>query len=154
MKRMLLSVVICSFLLSLGAVYHKLSAYESPGSYLSVDVVGTTAYTVDPSHIGLQIIDVSNPLSPVRLGFLHAGVSGAVSITVIDTTAYVATHSTGLKIIDVSNPQQPILLGYYDTPGYALSVDVVGTLAYVADSFMGLQIIDVSNPQSPMIIGS
>ena len=149
---MLFFVVAFSLILSLGAVYHKLGDYDTPGHAYSVTVINMTAYVADWDG-GLQIIDVSNPQNPVLLGSYNTP-GEASSVSVVGTTAYVADYSLGLQIIDVTNPQNPVLLGSYDTPGRARSVFVVGTTAYVADGWSGLQIIDVTNPQNPVLLSS
>jgi hypothetical protein len=114
-----------------------------------VAVSGTKAYVAGLG--GLQIIDVSNPANPVRLGYCTSGYGQAV--TVSGTVAYVAADSAGLQIIDVSNAANPVRLGTCATSGRARGVAVVGTLAYVAAGTAGLEIIDVSNPTNPVRLG-
>ncbi|MCP4345480.1 MAG: hypothetical protein GY795_08130, partial [Desulfobacterales bacterium] len=123
---------------------------NTPGGAQGVAVVGNTAYVADGS--GLQIIDVSNPESPVIIGTANTP-GGAQGVAVVGNTAYVADGSEGLQVIDVSNPESPVIIGTVDTPDKALGVAVVENTVYVADGSEGLQVIDVSNPKSPMIIG-
>ena len=98
---------------------------------------------------GLQIIDVSNPASPVLVGAYDTS-DFARDVYVSGSLAYVADWRAGLQVIDVSNPASPIRRGGYDTSGYAYDVFVSGSLAYIADRDAGLQIIDVSNPANPV----
>ena len=121
-----------------------------PGTAESVAVSGNLAYVADDWD-GLQIIDVSNPAVPIRLG--GCDTTGAVDVYVSGNVAYVADGYAGLQIIDVSNPPAPVRRGGYDTNGYAYGVFFCGNLAYVADYEAGLQIIDVSNPAAPVRLG-
>ncbi|MDD1434703.1 cadherin domain-containing protein, partial [Dolichospermum sp. ST_sed6] len=107
------------------------------------------AYVADEGS-GLQIIDISNPLTPTRKG--NYNTSGtAIGVQVVGNYAYVTDGSMGLQIIDISNPTTPTLKGNYDTSGDAWGVQVVGSYAYVADDRDGLKIIDVSNlTQAPI----
>jgi hypothetical protein len=88
---------------------------------------------------GLQIIDVSDPASLVRLGSYDT--SGSASgVAVVGTVAYVADWGGGLQIIDVSNPASPVRLGACDTSGDAGGVAVAGNRVYLADGQKGLKV--------------
>jgi hypothetical protein len=116
-----------------------------------VAVSGNYAYVADEAA-GLQVIDVSNPANPQRVGGYDT--SGfAQSVAVSGNYAYVADYAAGLQVIDVSNPANPQRVGGYDTSGNASGVAVSGNYAYVADELDGLQVIDVSNPASPQRVG-
>jgi hypothetical protein len=112
------------------------------GDALGCDVAGEFAYLATGSS-GLQIVDVSNPGSPVLAGSVDTP-GTATAVTVVGFFAYVADQLSGLQLIDVSNPQSPLIRGSFDTPGSARAVAVAGTLAYVADFWPGLAIYDVS----------
>jgi len=116
------------------------------GPCYAVDVVNNIAYIGNGS--ALEILDISNPANPVKLGQVvtPSVVSG---IKVSGNYAYVADESDGLRIIDVSNPTNPQEVGFFDTGSYARGVSINGNYAYVADESDGLRIIDVSNPTSP-----
>ena len=79
-------------------------------------------------HSGLQVLDISNPAAPQRLGgwqppdgnYLWGG--GAVA----GQYAYVGvsvgpsgTSGTGLAVIDLDPPANLLRVGSLDTPGYA-----------------------------------
>jgi hypothetical protein len=129
-----------------------MSYVSIPGFANSVDVSGDFAY-VAAGAAGLQIVDVSNRMSPHVAAAL--GLPGNANDVKLDgTRAYVAAGSAGLHIVDISNPLSPLLLGSADTPGTAFDVRASGNLAFVADGPTGLQIIDVSSPDRPRIVGS
>ena len=124
------------------------------GLTLSKD--GTVAFVVCGDG-SLQIIDVSDPTSPLLLSSYDTpSYARGVTISKDGTVAFVADEASGLQIIDVSNPNSPLLLGSYNTPSYAMNVTLSkdGTVAFVADGNSGLQIIDVSDPTSPLLLSS
>jgi hypothetical protein len=96
----------------------------------------------------LDILDISNPQSPAKLGSIT--LEGFVySIDVSGNYAYVTHQLEGLEVVDISNPASPTMVGAYDTPGYARDVQVVGSYAYIADFYKGLRILDISTPSAP-----
>ena len=111
----------------------------------SVSVSGNYAYIAD-SYGGLQIIDVSDPASPV---FPTGGTNGnfdtdgtAYEVYVSGNYAYMADWDNGLQIIDVTDPASPVLPlggdGNY-TPGtsWVNGVYVSGNYAYVSNCNTG-----------------
>ena len=125
----------------------------------AVDLVGTTAYLATsipgPSPragAGLDVVDVSDPTSPVSIGF-H-GTSGANDVAVVGTIAYVADNLSGVQIIDVADPNSPVWLGSYDELWRAWGVTASRTTVYVAAGESGLHVVDASNPAAPFQLGS
>ena len=88
---------------------------------------------------GLQVIDVSNPANPLRVGGYDTS-GNAYGVAVSGNIAYVADWDAGLQVIDVSNPANPVRLGGYDTSGDAYGVAVAGNRIYVADGEKGLKV--------------
>ncbi len=119
------------------------------GYYINgIDVVGSLVYLgvggLSP-YLGLHVIDLSDPVIPVEIGFSHTG-HGVRDVQVVDGLAYVATGSlAGLRMIDVSDPTDPEEIGFYEIIGGANDVYVVGDLAYVATDENGLYIIMCKN---------
>ncbi|WP_013334240.1 Calx-beta domain-containing protein [Gloeothece verrucosa] len=140
-----------------------MGTYDTPGKANKVVVVGNLAYVAD-LYQGLQIIDISNPNSPILKGTYNTSGAGGIAfydasgsthdVKIVGNYAYIADGYNGLQIIDITNPASPVLKGRYDTPSYAHSVTVVGNLAYVADELSGLQIIDITNPAAPVSKGT
>ncbi len=122
------------------------------GGYIeSVYVSGSYAYIGDDQE-GLEIIDISDPTTPVEVGqFDDYGV--ICDIYVSGSYAYLAEGVDGLKIIDISDPTAPVEVGHFDDGGYASNVHISGSYAYVADGEDGLEIIDISDPTTPLEVG-
>jgi len=98
--------------------------------------------------LGLVVLDVTNPASPVEVGSLVFD-ADAEAVDVDGPTAYLAVLSAGLQIVDVSDPSSPTVIGGLDTPGSAIDVAISPGLAYIADYPEGLRVIDVSDPTAP-----
>jgi hypothetical protein len=104
------------------------------GNALTVAIQGDYAYVGE--GYSLTIVDVSNPVSPTRMGqtFPLARIPRAVDV--VGDYAYVADGS-GMRVLDVSDPIDPAEVGFYDTPGTAYGLAVAGDYAYVADGGYG-----------------
>ena len=109
---------------------------------------------------GLEVIDVSNPANPQRVGnwMYDFGFGGSDSrvqaVAVRGNYAYVVDAVWGLQVINVSNPANPQWVGGDFASGANLDVAVSGNYAYVADGTLGLRIVNVSNPANPQQVGS
>jgi len=96
----------------------------------------------------LQVLDVSDPSHPIKIGEVALGTRGISDIKILGTTAYVA--GDGFRIVDVSSPTSPIEIGHNDSPYLARGVVVSGNYAYVTDHFhQGLRVFNISDPSNP-----
>lgn len=101
----------------------------------------------------LNIFDVSDPASPLRLG-TYEFPNRIFGFRVIDSLVYVAAGVFGLGVLDVSDAGAVRLLGSFKTPGQAKSVAVSSTTALVVDHLEGIVVVDISNPARPAEVGS
>ena len=126
---------------------------------VDLDIDGQRAYIATSSFstsllTGIQIVDISNPALPSKIGFFHTA-GNPSGISVVYPYAYIADGSDGwLRIINISNPLSPVEVGSVKTPGMALDVVIAAGDAYVADGYNGVQVVDITTPSSPTIIGS
>ena len=153
MKKSIIILALVLSLLPLLAVYHKIGEF-APLWPTQITCADSIAYIASPS--GLYIMDVSNPLNPIQLGFYACD---ARSVAVEDSIAYVAAGDAGSLIIDISDPQNPTLLGSFNYYAEARYTTVRHNIAYVLAwvpvdpiflSYGALQIFDVSNPLTPI----
>jgi hypothetical protein len=119
--------------------------------------VGDTLAFLNVPFLGpaFSIINISNPLSLLRLSWVNVPASGGQDpkgVCVIDSFAYLADGSAGFLIIDISDLLNPAILCTLDTPGRVIDLYVRDTLAYLAD-FDSLLIVNVSDPYNPTITG-
>jgi hypothetical protein len=129
-------------------------AVETPGTAQKVVVKGQMAYVAD-GEAGLQIINVSNPSTPVIVGSLDTpavanGIAISGDIVLVTDRGYPST----LRLINVSNPAAPVLTGQVGILDAAKAVTVDNMIAYVTSFEGGLSVVDISNPFSPRIMSN
>jgi hypothetical protein len=132
---------------------------DTAGDAREVAVVGDYAYICDWGT--LRIVDVSDPTTPVEVGFYSPpyGDGPCMTMAVAGNYVYTGGYYT-LNILDVTNPAAPALVGKtsgLDTPS---GMVVAGAYAYVVDAhdtgsgyLYRLLIFDVSNVTHPFITG-
>lgn len=99
---------------------------------------------------GLQIIDATEPTTPVLFGSWPAPL--LVSCVALNgNIAYVGDTETGLYTLDVSNPTSPTQIGHLDTLGDPAELIEADGLVYIADGEGGLKVIDVTDPANPVL---
>jgi len=136
--------------------------FEASGYPCGMEVSGNRVYLAD-ERACLQVIDVSNPAQPLRVGvggYYTRGIASGVAFSGAyayvadrDNTFFIFFAGEGLVVFDVSDPTNPVRVSSYDTEGSAQAVAVSENFAYVADSDAGLQIIDVRDPAKPFRVG-
>ena len=97
---------------------------------------------------GLMILDVTDPASPVEVGFLASPWEPS-DLEVEGGLAYVAVPELGLRIIDVSDPENPVEVGTWAASWEARDLEIVDGFVYVADGAGGLRVIDATDPAAP-----
>ncbi|MBS1506092.1 MAG: hypothetical protein JSS79_05565 [Bacteroidetes bacterium] len=125
-------------------------------------VVGQDLPNIPAAPSALEIIDVSNPVSPKHQASYQPGgvlVSVAVSTSTSDGNTYaymVDKLNSKLYVVNATNPSAPILASTLTsgsagtTFGSPTSVVVSGTYAYLTGSTTNsLEILDISNPYLP-----
>lgn len=128
---------------------------------IGLDVVGKYAYTADAgASFQFNVVDISNPASPVVVGTVSDvfTLAGAFTVRVAGTYAYVTENGTNrLTVIDISKPTAPKIVASVVDARMAgpRGLTLVGTRAYVAgNSAASLAIIDISNPLAPKMLGA
>jgi len=134
-----------------GEYLHCVGAVDTPGAADGVAVAATYAYLADGDS-GLQVVDISEPESPVIVGEVDTP-GYAADVAIAGNYAFVADRGHGLQVIEISVPESPVIVGAESTPGDAMSVAVAGNYAYVADRGSGLQVIDILVAESPALLG-
>lgn len=145
-------------------------------------VANNHAYLTDRKNNAIEIIDVSNPATPVHKGSLVNGVSGAApylrspwAITASGNYAYVTNSLSisvpagnpfsAVEIIDISNPALPAHAGALTSGNSRLyasarSIFIKGNRLYTVSTTGnssndgGMTINDISNPIEPSLVGS
>jgi hypothetical protein len=112
------------------------------------------------NSFGLEITDISNPLSPQLVGSLQTGVGQYIydkTLAVSGGFAYCVSYDgtgNGFYVVDVRQPTAPLLLTAQSfLNGQAVEISLLGNHAYVAAGTAGLSIFSLSNPTNPVPAG-
>jgi len=118
-------------------------AWTAEGYGMAVAVVWPYAYVAD--YTGVDVIDVTVPENPVRVG--HVGLANhAYDVDVSGSRAYVALSTYGLQVVDISDPLNPRIVGDRFLYG-GDRVAVMGSYVCLINSG-GLNILDGSGGYS------
>jgi hypothetical protein len=89
----------------------------------------------------LQIVDISNPASPVLVGQVTGGAPDGLAVAG-DHAYVIDEHDT--RVYNVSTPSNPVLVGTADFSGHDIAV--VGNYAFIVSDMTDLKVVDISNP--------
>lgn len=125
---------------------------DTPGNAArSIAMAGSYAYVAD-GYYGIQVIDVSSPVTPVVVGTINT--PGYVYQIFIDGNyVYVADHSGGLRVLDISDPVLPVEVASLSLPEVSLGITVKGNYAYLGNGGGGLAVVDITDPLNPTLAG-
>ncbi len=117
---------------------------------------GQYVYVAGYGAENLQVVDASNPLTPVPLGTV--GTPGVIGdMVVVGQHVYAADDSTGLHVVDVSDPEAPQIVEVVDASGEVRGVAANGGYlfaSYAESESSLLRVMDISLPSAPIIVGS
>lgn len=113
----------------------------------------TTCIQSPSSTNGLSILDISDPTSPVEIGFWQKDSFFATDVCVVNNIAFVASPliewnyggTPGIWVLDVSDPTAPVELGYY--AGISpCKITSDGAYVYASGCGTGLWILEYYGP--------
>jgi hypothetical protein len=131
-----------------------------PGGWQTTDIAVSGDYAYLTGAGWLRVIDVSDPLAPVEVGYIdYGGGSVAVSGGYAYTGLYIppivppGTPYSLMNVYDVSTPSAPVWNAHLTSPRFPPSdVAIISErFEYVALGF-GLEVIDVTWPWMPFEI--
>jgi hypothetical protein len=135
------------------------------GTYASdtaskLQIVGNRLYLNRQGIYTFDILDLTDPLSPARLGGFFEGSIGWISFSISGNRAYLLRSAGGVDVLDISSPNNPLLLGTYTNLDFldgnfhpfTQGFQVIDNQLYIADT--RFQIYDVSSPAKAILIGS
>jgi len=117
---------------------------------------------------GLQVMDLSDPLSPVLAGRVEWEIPpGSWTSLVVSGPLAVVSHSrgapgnrnvtVGISLIDIGDASDPREVGSLDLPEGSDNVgdlEISGSLVLVAARQSGLYLFDVADPAAPRLLGN
>ncbi len=127
----------------------SLAGIEVPDIYLP-PTCDTVLYTPK-----LHIINISDPRSPRRVGFVDCPGwdYGVVTVPALNY-ALVADYFEGLVVVDITNPTLPRIDTTLFAADQALDIEVKDGVVFLAGYRAGLQLLDVTVPATPRYLGS
>ena len=134
----------------------SMSSYELPPTYpggtdggaREVAIVEDCAYVQKIAHDGMDIVDITDPFNPIKIGTLFQSKSNR-RIKIVDQQAYVIVSEfiyeeydyeelQFLYVLDISTPCDPLILGAYSLPYETFSVTAAGNSIFLASGDAGL----------------
>jgi len=99
-----------------------------------IAISGHYAYTVNYESYFFTVLDISNPVSPVKVDSLP--IAGA-NIAIMGNIAFVGWMNgfKGVKAVDISNPAAPVEVGSYQTGGIVGDLAVCNNNLLIADNY-------------------
>ncbi len=99
---------------------------------------------------GFQVLDVSEPNNPRRVGGRRGGLNRVLSLSghVVCVGSY-----DGIEWVDISNPATPRRLGLAVCPGYEVSAAASGGYVVAVTPHHGLFFFDIARPANPQRVG-
>ena len=120
---------------------------DTPGIAAGIDVDGNRCAISFIS--GIELMDISSPTLPVRLGRYELGGSVLAAAALDNSTLAVAHGSGGLRVLKLGGNGR-YNLAATDSSGDALDVEVKGNYAFVCGSG-SFRVVSLSNQQQPMV---
>jgi hypothetical protein len=116
-----------------------------------IEVQNNTAYFVE-KIIGLEIVDIANPLLPVLLS-TYKSPGSCYDIKIAAGLAYIADGNNGITTISVSNPAQPYFIKTTNTDSDVRGLDYSPNFLFSADYNSGTEVFNLFNTTSPEMFG-
>lgn len=100
---------------------------------------------------GVFILDISDPLNPVKICDKIRTRDFVWSLVYEESTRrlYIAAGKAGLEIWNLADSLNPQKIGWCKTYGEVHGVDILGDYAYLAAGNAGLRIISIADPSNP-----
>jgi len=124
------------------------------GTVSDIDIDGNYLYTIG-ENLGLSVIDISNPLSPLPVkNWQFPGMAYfAVDVVVENGYAYLCGRSDGLWVVDIDPVSETHKVAEISSfMCWASVVDVSGNFAYLADANDGFKVIDIDPPEEANVV--
>lgn len=124
---------------------------------------GATSITIEDNWayltpFNLEIFDLTNPLTPVRVSYLPKPSQGFFSpvkqVAVSGGFAFTAADDAGLLVADLAQRISPPLTTNLDFPATVERIRIWGDYVLAADRTEGLLVVDITDPAVPFVTAS
>lgn len=130
------------------------SVWDSVYNSYSIAVSDQYAYLIDFNSI--QIIDVSNPLSPFLFSIYNLEIPDnymVKSINIYNNYAYVSLFNSGLIVLDIGDPANIIEVNTYFQDNFVYDIKFSDQQAYLSARDTGFLVLDIADPANISIVG-
>jgi hypothetical protein len=105
------------------------------------------------SYNGLDILDLTEPALPRKIGGLHPP-SQIIGLDVVGDFAFAVGSGRRMYVVNISDPENPVLIATLDNlPASPGAISVAGRFAYLGLGYYGLLVVDISDPANPTMCG-
>ena len=113
----------------------EVALYSSASPAFCVSVEGDVAIVGTQDTV--EVVDVSNPLAPVRLGLYYTGDAEIHDVAVMGNTVFSTFDYLGIHAYDISDPTNISTIGFYRTSAVANGICIDGDLIYLTADLAG-----------------
>jgi hypothetical protein len=115
-----------------------------------ITIVGDYAYVTNFYHDEVDILNISDPTAPFKVGSYTS--RGTVIDIIVQGNYMYCQNFRGLDISNISDPSAPDTTGTYSPPGTTRALALDDTLAYMIND-SALHVVNVTDPANPQQVG-
>jgi hypothetical protein len=129
----------------------EVGRYPLTNQNFRVQVLNNIAY-LSKKKDGLELVDVSDPSRPVRIGGCDTPGDASAFMIWDRGIGLLADGDAGLLTIDISEPSDPKIVSRLETGGTANDVVNVYNYVLLANGMEGLEALNMDDPFHPQVI--
>lgn len=144
--------------ISIPSNMRQVAHLDIPEPAIYIRILGSYAYVF--ANYDLYVVDIKNPLYPVRTYAVNSQEGGPARGISIDGDRMYVADEWGVKIYSITDPGKPALLAFHkllegsDLANSTSDIAVRGGIAYVAFAGRGIEIYDFSDYSKAKYCGS
>lgn len=126
---------------------YEVATYLPKNTVEHIEISNNTAYFIE-QVTGVEIVDVSNPATPLFLSTFKSPGS-CYDIKIAGDIAYIADGNAGVTVISVANPSQPYFIRLTDLNTDVRALDYSPNFLFAAEYDDGVEVMNLFNPTDP-----
>jgi hypothetical protein len=130
---------------------YEVNTFNPQQSTEHIEISGTKMYLLQ-SNNGFEIIDITDPVTPVHLSSYNTP-GNCYNLKIGNDIAYIADGTSGVSAVNVGNPSQPQLLSTTNTNSDVRGIDYSPNFMFTAEYNMGAEVFNLFNPVYPEAFG-
>jgi len=129
----------------------EVSTYITQNTVEHIEISGTLAFLLE-KNTGCEIVDISNPASPV-IQCLFTTSGSCYDIKKADNLVYIADGTAGVCVVNVGNPANPYFVNQVNTDSDVRGIDYSPNFMFTAEYNSGAEVFNLFNPPYPKGFG-